>query len=60
MTFELWAAFREEWTIRPPVHWLVARFIGYEPPEAKQYMDADAFKAFIEASGGALAGVTRR
>ena len=54
MTFELWSAFREEWTIRPPVHWLVAKFVGYQPPGEQDYMDADAFKAFIDASGGML------
>lgn len=59
MTFALWSAFREEWTIRPPVHWLVAKFVGYQPPDAQSHMDADAFKAFLAASGAALDGVPK-
>ena len=58
MTFDLFAAMQAEWLRRPPAHWLIARFLGYESPDDKpQYMDAAAARAWLEASGGRIEGV---
>ena len=35
MTFPLFEAFQAEWRLRPPVHWLAASFMGYQPPKAR-------------------------
>ena len=34
MTFPLFEAFQAEWRLRPPVHWLAAAFMGYQPKAA--------------------------
>ena len=34
MTWDLWAAFQNEWRLRPPVHWLVAAFMDFKPSAA--------------------------
>ena len=59
MTWELWAAFKAEWRLRPPVHWLVASFVGYEPPEPTQYMTADAAKDWLARTGGRIDGLSQ-
>jgi hypothetical protein len=65
----MWAAFADEWTLRPPVHWLVAGFIEYEPPHkavlaagpqsGQQYMTAEAAKEWFERTGGVIEGVRK-
>ena len=47
MTFPLFEAFQAEWRLRPPVHWLAASFMGYQPPKAR-----DRPKAPHEAKAG--------
>jgi len=32
MTMPRFRALKREWDIRPPVSWLIARFLGYKPP----------------------------
>jgi hypothetical protein len=59
MDCERFAALCEEWRRRPPVHWLLARFLGYggEAEEPPQRMDADAARALMAATGGRIEGV---
>jgi hypothetical protein len=68
MTWPLWEAFREEWRLRPPVHWLVAGYIGYEPPPSldrpalhpdKQYMTREAAMDWFAKTGGRIEGVRK-
>ena len=60
MTFDRLDALEKQWKLRPPVHWLIAHFLGYEPPAEKQYMDADAAKEFMKRTGGKIGGVARQ
>lgn len=65
MDWPLWEAFREEWRLRPPVHWLVAGFIGYDPPlrtdkpalHNGQYMTREAAMDWFNRTGGRIEGV---
>jgi hypothetical protein len=57
MTFPLLDAFEAEWKLRPPVHWLVAGFVGYKPPQPKVYMNADAARQWMRLTGGKIPGV---
>ena len=60
MTFERFAALQKEWERRPPAHWLIAQFLGYEPPQKQEYMTRDAFADFMERTGGRIEGVQPR
>ena len=59
MSFDRLAALEAEWKRRPPLHWLVAPYLGYKPPdeEPPQYMTAEAARALMEATGGRIDGV---
>jgi hypothetical protein len=59
MTFPLLEAFHAEWKRSPPVHWLVAGYLGYKPPEPKQYMDANAAREWKRLTGGKIPGVVQ-
>ncbi len=47
------------WRIAPSLRRIVAAFVEYEPPEPKQYMDADAARAWFNATGGRIEGVAK-
>lgn len=57
MTFDRFKALQREWALRPPAHWLIAKFLGYEPPEETPHMTPEAAKAFMAATGGRIDGV---
>ena len=62
MTWPMFAAFEREWELRPPVHWLVASFTGYEPKPreaapAKQHMTPEAAMDWMKRTGGRIEGV---
>ncbi len=47
---------RDNWKRHPPLHWMVAAYLGYgeRPAEPKPYMDADAFAAMMRVTGGKI------
>jgi hypothetical protein len=47
MTFDRFAALNKEWQRRPPAHWLLASFVGYEPPQAPTYVSPDVLASLI-------------
>ncbi len=59
MSFDRLAALEAEWKRRPPVHWLIAPFLGYKPPdeEDSQPMTPEAARALMQATGGRIDGV---
>ena len=60
MSFDRLEALEKQWKLRPPVHWLIAHFLGYEPPAEKQYMTPDAARDFMKRTGGRVEGVGKR
>jgi hypothetical protein len=60
MSFDRFQALQAEWERRPPAHWLIAKFLGYEAPERKEYMTPEAARAWMEATGGRIEGVAQR
>lgn len=59
MTVRRLAALRKRWVDCPPADRLMAAYVGYKPPEPKQYMDADAAKEFMKLTGGKIPGVAK-
>ncbi len=57
MSFDRFAALQAEWKRRPPVHWLVASYLGYKTPDETQPMTPEAARAFMQATGGRIDGV---
>jgi hypothetical protein len=66
MTWPLWQAFHDEWTERPPVHWLVAGALDYQPPASAKfgarsstdsYMTIEAAREWQRRTGGMIPGV---
>jgi hypothetical protein len=66
MSWPLWEAFHHEWDQRPPVHWLVAWFVGYKPPVEQtgrqskpEYMTREAAMDWFAKTGGVIEGVRK-
>ncbi len=57
MSFDRLAALEAEWRKRPPAHWLIAKFLGYEEPAPVEYMTPEAAQAMFEATGGRIDGI---
>lgn len=49
----------EYWREHPPVHELVAAFVGYKPPERKQYLSAEDLERDTGASADPFSAAAR-